>query len=157
MPILDQIRQGQGLLDLCITVRNTRFVVCFRTQWICQEWLIDRNIINFSQPDDGNIIELYDIDDVIDLLQLTVLLGRRFEMVLSHPVHRVVITNQENGRFRAVCTTYRHAWNLYWNIGVSRCSLIGRGHQQEVIDIPCLSELMMFLSLPFHVQVREPS
>ena len=148
----------QRPLEIFITIRNNRFGVCFRNQWLCQEWLLDRNIINFSQPGEfGNIIELYDINDVIDLMELMVQLGRRFEMVLSHPVYRVVITNQENGRFKAVCSTFRHAENLHRNIGVSRCGLIGRGHQQEVFDIPCLSELLSFLSLPFHVQVREPS
>jgi hypothetical protein len=148
----------QRPLDLFITVRNTRFVVCFRTQWICQEWLLDRNIVNFSQPDDGNMIELFDIEDVIDLMEYTTMINRRFEMDLSHPLHRVVVTNQENGRFKAACTTLRHAMNLQYYIGRRRCGYCGGGPTQHlIIDIPCLSELMSFLSLPFHVQAREPS
>ena len=134
------------------------FCRLFRTQWICQEWLLDRNMINFSQPDDGNIIELYDVNDVIDLMELAVILGRRFEMDLSLPLHRVVIHNQENGRFKAACTTLRHALNLQDYIGIRRCGYCGGGPTQHlIIDIPCLSELMSFLSLPFHVQAREPS
>jgi hypothetical protein len=148
----------QRPLDLFITVRNTRFVVCFRTQWICQEWLLDRNIVNFSQPDDGNMIELFDIEDVIDLMEYTTMINRRFEMELSHPLHRVVVTNQENGRFKAACTTLRHAMNLQYYIGRRRCGYCGGGPTQHlIIDIPCLSELMSFLSLPFHVQAQEPS
>ena len=158
MPILDQIRQGQGLLDLFITVRNNRFVVCFRTQWICQEWLLDRNIVNYEQPYDGNMIELFDIEDVIDLMEYTAMISRRVEMILSHPLHRVVITNQENGRFKAEFTTLRHALNLQAYIGRGRSGYSSNEPTRHVItDIPCLSELMSFLSLPFRVQAREPS
>jgi hypothetical protein len=146
----------QRPLDLFITNRNDRFRVCFRTQWICQEWLLDRNITNYSQPGGRNMIDLESVDDVIDLMRLMVQLGRRFDMILSHPVHRVVVTNQENGRFKVDCSTSDHMWNLYQYIGVSRCRYCGSGNQHVVIDIPCLSELMSFLSLPFHVQARAP-
>jgi hypothetical protein len=146
----------QRPVDVFLTNRNNCFRVCFRSPAIAQEWLHNRGIVNYGQPGSRNMIELESIDEVIDLMQLMVQLGRRFEMILSHPIHRVVVTNQDNGRFKADCTTLRHAWNLKNYIGVGRCRYCGSGHQNLVIDIPCLFELMSFLSLPTHIQVQEP-
>ena len=138
--------------------RNSRFLVSFYTQWICQEWLQDRNIVNYERPYDGNMIELFDIEDVIDLMEYTAMINRRFEMILSHPLHTVIINNQQNRRFRAVCNRLQHARNLQDYIGRGRCGYSSYEPTRHLItDIPCLSELMRFLSLPFHVQVREPS
>ena len=144
----------QRPLDLLITNRSNRFRVCFRNPVLAQQWLDTRGIINNSQG--RNMIDLENIDDVIDLMRRMVQLGRRFEMILNHPIHRVVVTNQDNGRFKADCTTLRHAWNLKNYIGVGRCQYCGSGHQNLVIDIPCLFELMSFFSLAIEIQVQEP-
>ena len=104
------------------------------------------------------MIELHDVNDVIDLMECAVMLGLRFKMAFSHPLHTVILDNQENRRFRAVCTRLQHAMNLQAYIGTGRCGYSSNGPTRHVItDIPCLSELMSFLSLPFHVQAREPS
>ena len=148
----------QRPLDFFITIRNTRFVVCFRTEWFCQQWLFESHVVNWDQPDDENIIELYDVNDVIDLMECAVMRRLRFKMVLEHPLHTVILDNQENRRFRAVCTRLQHAMNLQAYIGTGRCGYSSNGPTRHLItDIPCLSDLMSFLSLPFHVQVREPS
>jgi hypothetical protein len=146
----------QRPVDVFLTNRNNRFRVCLRSPAIAQEWLHTRGIINYGQPGSRNMIELESIDEVIVLMQLMVQLGRRFEMMLSHPIHRVVVTNQDNGRFKADCATLRHAWNLKHYIGVSRCHYCGSGHQNLVIYIPSLFDLMSFLSLPIEIQAQEP-
>jgi hypothetical protein len=144
----------QRPLDLLITNRSNRFRVCFRSPALAQQWLHTRGTVNNSQG--RNMIDLENIDDVIDLMRRMVQLGRRFEMILSHPIHRVVVTNQDNGRFKADCSTSNHMWNLYQYIGVSRCRYCGSGYQHVVIDIPSLIDLMSFLSLPIETQVQEP-
>ena len=86
------------------------------------------------------------------------MLRLRFKMEFSHPLHTVILDNQENRRFRAVCIRLQHAMNLQAYIGTGRCGYSSNEPTRHLItDIPCLSDLMRSLSLPFHVQVQEPS
>jgi len=143
----------QRPLDFFITTRGSRFLVCFRSQWFCQQWLFDNNIINWNQQDDGNIIELYDVNDVIDLMECAVMRRLRFQLELSNPIHTVIINNQENRRYRVICNRWRHAMNLHAYIGTDRSGYSSNEPTRHLItDVEYLTDLMRFLSLPVHVQ-----
>ena len=143
----------QRPLDFFITTRSSRFLVCFRSQWFCQQWLFDNNIINWNQQDDGNIIELYDVNDVIDLMECAVMRRLRFQLELSNPIHTVIINNQENRRYRVICNRWRHAMNLQAYIGTGRSGYSSNEPTRHLItDVEYLTDLMRFLSLPVHVQ-----
>jgi hypothetical protein len=136
------------------------FYICLRNPTITQriqQWLSNRGIAHDSREGGTRVvITIRDIDDATDLMKYMVEIDQRFELTLHDGMHSVNVINQDNGRFKAKFTTLRHAWNLNRYIGVRRCRYCGSGHQHSVIDIPCLFELMTFLTLPIQIQVHEP-